>query len=328
MLRYLHVMSEVFNPPFYLRSASAQTLLAGSSMRKWGENRMLDFAKEVILNPCEDVRLQGFYSRQSNGQARGLVMLLHGWEGSVYSAYILSTGKFLYNQGYAVFRLNYRDHGDSHHLNPGLFYAVLLDEVFNAVQQVSEYERGLPFYLVGFSMGGNFALRIVQKCAENPISNLTHVISISPVLDPEKSTYAIDNVCLLRHYFLKKWQRSLQKKQACFPELYDFCEVLSLDTVAAMTDLMLERFSDYDNASIYFSHYAVLNDALANVPVPITIITAKDDPIIPVEDFYDLKLNSLANLIIHRYGGHNGFLETISGRAWYEHKMMEIFNGG
>ena len=320
--------SEVFTPPFYLRSTSAQTLLAGSGIRKWGDNPMLNAAKEVILNPVDDVRLQGFYSRQSNGQTKGLVMLLHGWEGSVNSAYILSTGKFLYNNGYAVFRLNYRDHGDTHHLNPGLFYAVLLDEVFNAVRQVSAYEKELPFYLVGFSMGGNFALRIARKCIENPIENLVHVISVSPVLDPEKSTYAIDDVYLLRKYFRKKWQHSLMKKQACFPELYDFRDVLTLETIAEMTNVMLERYSDYENASDYFSHYAVLDGALADITVSTTIITAKDDPIIPVEDFYDLKLNSQANLIIHSYGGHNGFLETLSGRAWYEHKMMEIFNSG
>jgi len=286
---------------------------------------MLNAAQEVILNPIGDVRLQGFYSRQPNKQSKGLVMLLHGWEGSVNSAYILGTGKFLYNNGYSVFRLNYRDHGDSYHLNRGLFYAVLLDEVFHAVRQVSEYENDLPFYLAGFSMGGNFVLRIVRKCPENTIVNLAHVISISPVLDPEKSTYAIDDVPLLRHYFRKKWQRSLQKKQACFPDLYDFSEVLALDTISAMTDIMLERYSDYESASLYFSKYAVLNDALADVPVPITIVTARDDPIIPVDDFYDLKLNDQTELIVHRYGGHNGFLESLSGKAWYEQKMLEIF---
>jgi predicted alpha/beta-fold hydrolase len=221
--------------------------------------------------------------------------------------------------------LNYRDHGDTHHLNPGLFYAVLLDEVFHAVRQVSEYESELPFYLVGFSMGGNFALRIARKCLQSPIENLSQVVSISPVLDPEKSTYAIDNVYLLRRYFLKKWQRSLQKKQACFPDLYEFREVLSLGTIAEMTDSMIDRYSDYDNASVYFSNYAVLNDALVDLKIPTTIITAQDDPIIPVEDFYDLKLNSHIDLIVHRYGGHNGFLETISGRAWYERKLIEIF---
>ena len=318
-------MSDIFNPPFYLRNTFAQTLLAGIRMRNWGKNPMLDIAREVILNPIEAVRLQGFYSKQSNGQSKGLVILLHGWEGSVNSAYILSTGRFLFNNGFSVFRLNYRDHGDTHHLNPGLFYAVLLDEVFNAMRQVSEYEKELPFYLAGFSMGGNFALRIVRKCIESPIDNLAHVMSVSPVLDPEKSTYAIDDVSLLRKYFREKWQRSLIKKQTCFPELYDFSDVLRLETIMEMTDLMLERYSDYESASDYFSHYAVLNDALADINVPATIITAQDDPIIPVEDFYDLKLNSRAELIIHRYGGHNGFLESLSGQAWYEKKMLEIF---
>jgi predicted alpha/beta-fold hydrolase len=321
-------MTEIFNPPFYLRSTFAQTMLAGSGIRKMGENPMLNAAREVILNPIGDVRLQGFYSRQTDEYARGLVMLLHGWEGSVNSAYILDTGRFLYNNGFSVFRLNYRDHGDTHHLNPGLFYAVLLDEVFNAVQQVSEYESELPFFLAGFSMGGNFALRIARKCAESPIDKLSHIMSVSPVLDPEKSTYAIDDVYPLRRYFLRKWQRSLQKKQAYFPDLYDFSEVLSLDTITAMTDLMLERYSDYASASDYFRAYAVLNGALADVNVPTTIITAQDDPIIPVDDFYDLKLNSLTELIVHRYGGHNGFLETISGRPWYEQKMLEIFDLG
>jgi hypothetical protein len=89
---------------------------------------------------------------------------------------------------------------------------------------------------------------------------------------------------------------------------------------------MLERYSNYENASAYFRDYALLDDALGDVNVPTTIITAKDDPIIPADDFYNLKLNSLTDLIIHRYGGHNGFLEGLSGRTWYERKMLEIFN--
>jgi len=319
-------MSEIFKPPFYLRSASIQTLLAGSSIRTRGANPMLDVAQEMILNPWEDIRLQGFYSPQSSGQNKGLVMMLHGWEGSVNSAYILGTGKFLYNNGYSVFRLNYRDHGDSHHLNPGLFYAVLLDEVFNAVRQVSEFETGLPFYLAGFSMGGNFALRIARKCADSPIENLYHVVSVSPVLDPEKSTYAIDDVYLLRKYFRKKWLRSMHKKQEYFPDLYDFTDVFLLKSITEMTELMIERYSNYGNASDYFSDYALLNNALLNIPVPTTIVTSQDDPIIPVDDFYDLRLNSLTRLIVHRYGGHNGFLENLSGSAWYEGQMLKVFD--
>jgi len=319
-------MNKSFAPPFYLRSTVTQTLLASSKTRTKGKNPMLDAAQDVILNPIDDVRLQGFYSPQPNEQAKGLVMLLHGWEGSVDSSYILHTGKFLYENGFSVFRLNYRDHGGTHQLNPGLFYAILLDEVFGAVQQVAKYESGLPFFLAGFSIGGNFALRIARKNIETPISNLKHIFSISPVLDPEKSTYAIDKYPPLRKYFRKKWSLSLVRKQACFPELYDFNEVLGLQSIANMTELMLQRYSNYGSSSTYFRHYSVLGDALANLIVPTTIITAQDDPIIPVEDFYDLKLNALVELIIHRYGGHNGFIETLSGKAWYENKILEILS--
>lgn len=315
-------MTDVFKPPFYMRSTFAQTLLASSKTRTWGKNPMLECSKEVILNPLSDVRLQGFYSLQTNRPARGMVMLLHGWEGSVNSAYILRTGKVLYEQGFSVFRLNYRDHGSTHHLNPGLFYAVLLDEVFGAVQQVSAYESKLPFHLIGFSMGGNFALRVARKTAEKPIENLKYVFSISPVLDPEKSTKAIDKYPFLRNYFREKWSQSLLKKQSHFPALYDFRDVFTLATIAEMTEVMLQRYSEYESSSDYFRHYAVVGDALAQLAIPTTIITAQDDPIIPVEDFYGLKISPSTELIIHRYGGHNGFLETLSGRAWYEKKIL------
>jgi uncharacterized protein len=318
-------MSETFNPPFYLRSAFTQTLLASSKIRTLGHNPMQAVAQEVILNPVGDVRLQGFYSPQTAHPAQGVVILLHGWEGSVNSAYMLRTGKVLYEHGYSIFRLHYRDHGETHALNPGLFYAILLDEVFGAVRQVAQNASPLPFYLVGFSMGGNFALRIARQCAESPLPNLKHIVSISPALDPEKSTRAIDAYPLLRKYFRQKWSRSLLKKQAAFPDLYKFEDVFQLATIMEMTEIMLQRHSSYKSATDYFRQYAVLGDALAKVTVPVTIITAQDDPIIPVADFYELKLPPASQLIVQRYGGHNGFLETLSGKAWYEQKIMDLW---
>lgn len=316
-------MAQAFVPPFYLRSAFIQTLLASHKYRTWGANPMLDSAQEVIINATADIRLQGYFSPQPNGAAKGVAMLLHGWEGSVNSTYMQRTGKVLYENGFSVFRLNYRDHGDSHPLNRGLFYAVLLDEVFNAVRQVATEAAQLPFYLIGFSMGGNFALRIARKCAESPIPNLKHVISLSPVLDPEKSTTAIDDYPLLRKYFREKWLRSLLKKQSLFPDLYDFKDVLQIETIAELTEVMVKRYTDYQSSSDYFRGYTLVKDALANLTVPVTMITSQDDPIIPVADFYDLKLPANAELIVHRYGGHNGFLESLSGRAWYEKKLIE-----
>ncbi|MEE4263440.1 MAG: alpha/beta fold hydrolase [Desulfobacteraceae bacterium] len=315
-----------FQPPWYLRSGQIQTVLASMPLRAWGKNPVCDVAEEITIQTPHGIRLQGYHSSQGSEHTRGLVILLHGWEGSADSTYIACTGRALYQRGYDIFRLNFRDHGSSHHLNPGIFYAVLLEEVFQAVVQISRIMEEKPVFLVGFSLGGNFALRIARQVRHAPIKNLGHVVAISPVLDPEKATVRIDRQAMIRKYFLKKWLQSLQIKQGLFPEAYDFSEVCKLDTIMAVTEKMIEQYSDYDSASDYFKEYSILYDAIDDLSVQTTIVTAADDPIIPVDDFYELKLNQRTELIIHSHGGHNGFIDGFFLKSWYEQKLASWFD--
>ena len=315
-----------FKPPWYLRNGHVQTILASSPIRAWGKHSMRQAARKVILNTPDNVRLLGLYSPQGAEKSGGEVILLHGWEGSADSTYILCTGNTLYRRGYNLFRLNFRDHGDSHHLNQGVFYAVLLEEVFQAVRQVCRTADGRPVFLVGFSLGGNFALRIARRMLQEPIENLVHVVAISPVLDPAKSTLRVDRYALIRIYFLKKWLQSLEKKQRLFPDIYDFTPVMKLKTIQAVTDVMLENYSDFNSAVQYFREYSLLKDAVEDLAVDTTIITAKDDPIIPVEDFYQLELNERTNLCIQDFGGHNGFIDGFFLKSWYEQQLANLFD--
>jgi predicted alpha/beta-fold hydrolase len=317
---------EAFRPAWVLRNGQVQTLLASSHFRAWGKSSMRRAAREVKLTTADNIRLLGQYSPQQTNRSRGTVILLHGWEGSADSTYILCTGEALYQRGYDIFRLNFRDHGDSHHLNQGIFYAVLLEEVFQAVRQVCMNAAGTPFFLVGFSLGGNFALRIARRMCRSPIDNLRHVVAISPVLDPAKSTLKVDQNPLIRKYFLKKWLGSLARKQQLFPEIYDFKPVLSLTTIQDVTDVLLEKYSDFDSASAYFREYSLLHDAIADITVDTTIITAEDDPIIPVDDFYKLKINGRTKMSIHTYGGHNGFIDGFFLKSWYEQHLANLFD--
>jgi len=284
-------------------------------------------AREVILEAGDKTRLMGFFSPQRSNTSAGQVILLHGWEGSADSTYILCTGNTLYRRGYDIFRLNFRDHGDSHHLNPGLFYAVLLEEVFEAVRQVCRQAEGKPVFVVGFSLGGNFALRIARRLQQTPIVNLCHVAAISPVLDPAASTRQVDRYPLIRIYFLKKWLGSLQKKQRLFPDLYDFAPAMPLKTIQAVTDALIENYSEFDSSRQYFREYSLLKDAIADLTVDTTIITARDDPIIPVEDFYQLEINGRTQLCIHDFGGHNGFIDGFFLKSWYEQQLGDLFDG-
>jgi uncharacterized protein len=319
--------SNSYHPVLYLRSARLQTVLASGKMRTWGPNPMLDSARDVIIDAGNGVRLLGSHSPQSARPAKGLVILLHGWGGSIDSSYMLSAGRYLHRNGYDVFRLNFRDHGDSHHLNEGLFYATDLDEVFRGVKKAAEFANGLPVFMAGFSLGANFVLRIACRCLQDPISDLRHAVAVSPVVDPAETTVAIDGSYVLRSYFLKKWRRSLARKQQLFPQLYDFSEVLTFKSVRAVTDVLLERYSQYDRAEDYFRDYGLVDGVLKDNPAPSTIIAAQDDPVIPARDFRRLRLNGSTGLIMHRYGGHNGFLEKSPFSCWHEQYMVNLFDG-
>ena len=77
---------------------------------------------------------------------------------------------------------------------------------------------GVPAFIVGFSLGGNFALRIARRCRREPIDNLRHVFCISPVLDPEKATAAAIDYLKELHGIFGDWStvlsRGLARRQA------------------------------------------------------------------------------------------------------------------
>lgn len=301
-----------------------QTILASLKFRKRGPNPMAEAAEDRIIT-CEDgVRLKGSYSRHPDNKA--LVIFLHGWEGSQESVYIMSGGKRVFERGASVFRLNYRDHGESHDLNEGLFYSTLFNEVFDAVKQAAKLADGAPVYIVGFSLGGNFALRIARSLRDLSIRNLQHIFAISPVVDPWGAAPLVDKNYLFRRYFMKKWTRSMRLKQKHFPELYDFSDILKEKSVLGMTQKLLPAYSEYQTMESYFNAYRVDPHDLAYCPVPVSLITAADDGMIPMEDVMSLTLNDNAKRIVHAHGGHNGFFQSLFGPTWYDdyiHQVME-----
>jgi predicted alpha/beta-fold hydrolase len=316
-----------FKPPFYLRNAMLQTFLGSKRPGFFRSKSMLAAARPMTMTTEEGIRLGGSFS-SSAANTRGLVILLHGWEGSMSSAYVKVTGQYLFDLGFDIFRLNFRDHGGTHHLNEGLFYATLLDEVFSAVIQATRLSHSAPAYLCGFSLGGNFALRIAAKISQQPRddSPIAQVFAISPVLNPSKATDAIDRNPSIRRYFLTKWQRSLKIKQHLFPQHYDFSDILKLTNIRLMTQRLLERYSSYSSADEYFAGYAFDGRDLQKIQIPTILITAEDDPVIPVADFYKLPPNPCVRRIIHPNGGHNGFLQNIQGSTWYEEFMRRAFS--
>lgn len=312
-----------FSPPLWMRPAMVQTALASLKFRGRGQTQMELKSVEEILTTSEGVRLKTITS-DNQDDTRPVVIFIHGWEGSSDSTYVVAAARRVYNQGCSVVRLNLRDHGNTHGLNEGAFFATLFDEVFDALSIICERYKHRRVLLAGFSLGGNYVLRTARQLAKSPIDNLAHLIAISPVVDPPSSNPSLDSNRLIKAYFLKKWRRSMRLKQAAFPDIYNFDDVMGMDNVMAMTEILIRRYTDYPDAMTYFADYAVGADEVKDCPAPLTILAAEDDPVVPMEKCRSLVLNTDSQLIMWPCGGHNGFFQSLSGPTGYDDVIADI----
>lgn len=318
---------ETFLPPPGLRNGHVQSTLASLGPRKWLARRrarpLLDAARPVLLDGGAGVRLSGALSLHP-APKRGLALLLHGWEGSQDSAYLLSVGGYLYDRGFSVLRLNFRDHGDSHDLNRDLFLSTRLDEVVNALASAARLHPHDRVYLAGFSLGGNFALR-VALAAPGAGLTLRRAAAVCPVIDPAHAMRALEGgVFVYRRYFLAKWKRSLRRKDRLFPDL-GLSGVLDAPTLTRMHERMLPVHSPYKTPGDYFAAYALTGRALAGLETDTLILASADDPVIPASDFSSLAPCPRLRVELAPHGGHCGFLEGPSLTSWADRRLEHFF---
>lgn len=327
---------EGFLPPRGLRSRHTQSLISSSPMRRqlvWRRSASLRAVqKAVLLDGGDGVRLEGFLSSQpdgaSRGPSRGLVVLLHGWEGSVNSNYILSNGARLFAAGFDVFRLNFRDHGETHHLNPGMFHSNRLEEVVNALVDLQSKLQATDWVLAGYSLGGNFALRIALQAPAARL-DLRQVISVCPVIDPARALEAMEQGSwFYQRYFERKWTRSLAIKQKCFPELYGDDDWSQLRTLRERTHYLATTYAGFTDSESYYDGYSIAGARLANLKIPSTILTSADDPVVPVDDFRALPEIDELEILVSAYGGHCGFLKNWKLESMAEDLILSLAEKG
>jgi predicted alpha/beta-fold hydrolase len=317
-----------FRPARLLANPHLQSVLASSGLRRWWRARHTGevdrHATEHLLECGDGVCLQGFHTPQRALPApRGLVVLLHGWEGSARSTYIVDTAARLLREGFDVFRLNFRDHGDTHHVNRELFHSCRIDEVVGAVRAVQQrFARG-PLAVAGFSLGGNFALRVALRAPQAGV-DLAYALAVCPVVSPAAGLFGLESgPWFYQRYFLYKWRRSLRRKRAAFPEVDWFTPQELAGNLRDLTRALVLRHTRFGSLEAYLDGYSIAGDRLRGLRVPATILTAADDPVIPVADFHALELPPQVELDIAAHGGHCGFIRDLSLRSFTEDYIAE-----
>ena len=321
-----------YRPPWWLRNPHLQSMLASSPMRRnLGAHEIAAsgaLTTAHIVDGGTGVRLHGLHSAVPGRESRGLALLLHGWEGSTESSYMRLTAGTLLQRGFEVFRLNFRDHGDSHHLNEALFHSNRIDEVVQAALDITRrflpVDGGQrPLVAAGYSLGGNFALRLALRAPAAGLS-LARVAAVCPVLDPAVTMAQMERGRrVYLRYFERKWRSSLLRKRALFPRQHDFDDRTLRLGMRELTEWLVQRHTDFGTLDAYFDGYSIAGDRLSALQVPVDILMAQDDPVIPVREFHALALPASAHLEIARWGGHCGFLRNARLQGFAEDWVAE-----
>lgn len=316
-----------FAPPIWLRNPHAQSILASVGPRRALARAraagLLAGSREEILDCGEGIRLHGEYTAAA-GEARGLVILIHGWHGHIGSAYLLAAAAALHARDFSVFRLHLRDHGPSSYLNRGLFNSVRLPEVVRAVTRIAEQHPHRALFLGGFSLGGNFALRVALAAPAHGIP-LRQVVAICPVLDPAHTMAVLGQSQLYHGYFLRKWKRAMREKLRHFPDYGFGPDVERLRSLDAMNRFFVPRYTDFTDTRDYLAAYALTGERLAGLSVPSHLITSADDPVIPASDLDRIARPPALTVELVAHGGHCGFIRDWRLRGWAEERMAAIF---
>jgi len=328
----LQQRAATFDPPRLLRSAHVQTIAASVPPRSWLIQRraalLLSRARPMLLDCGDGVQLQAFHSpqvpnrRASDG--RRLAILLHGWEGSVESPYVLSAAALLYQHGYALVRMNLRDHGGTQALNRGLFHSCRLPEVVGAVRALSAQFPAARLYLGGFSLGGNFMLRVAADAAAP--DSIAGVVAVSPVLDPEATLTALERgLAIYRRYFVRRWTRSLRLKQRAWPGERDYDPLIRSQDLRRMTADLVQQCTDFGSLEAYLRGYAITGSRLESLRFPAHLLLAADDPIIPVAGLPALAHSGQLRIVRTGHGGHCGFIDFWRRPSFADRYMLEHF---
>lgn len=306
-----------FQPALGLSNPNLQTIVSSVGRKIIKPAWQQDFTRR---SQRRDIRVQGQHLTAQYDYAHNedavLVMIIHGWLGSADSSYVLSTAHTLQTAGFHVARLTLRDHGGTADLNEGLFHSAMTEEVVAAAEFIMNDFDCNTAGLVGFSMGGNFALRLAAQLPQ------LHALAICPAISPQHTVEQIGSSIIYERYFLAKWRGLWQQKQAAFPHLYDFSSMNRLGSIQTLTEFFIKEHTDFENLQAYYAAYDLRGDTLQGVNA--TVLAAFDDPIIPVEHYRSLPTSIDVNLT--QRGGHTAYIKNWRLESWVDDYCRAFFS--
>lgn len=277
-----------------------------------------------------DARVLARCHWQPDPPARPTLLALHGLEGSSEAHYMRGLADKAFAHGFNVVLLNQRNCGGTEHLSTGLYHSGLTGDPRAVIRELTALDRLSSIAVVGYSLGGNVALKLAGDYGADAPSALRSICAVSPTMDLARCVEALErrgNV-LYEWNFVRNLKRRMRRKARLLPGRFDLRPLPAVRTVRAFDEAFTAPHHGFRDAGDYYFRASSLRVA-ERIAVPTLIISADDDPFVPAAQFRDpaLAANPRVRVVITRGGGHCGFFAEPEGGFdgfWAERTAVEF----
>jgi predicted alpha/beta-fold hydrolase len=319
-----------YEPPRWLRNGHAMTVFTWARRRRFAE---LPAPVERIFDVAPDSRVLAKCHWQSSRASRPTLLLLHGLEGSADAHYMRGMAAKAFAAGFNVVRLNQRNCGGTDHLSAGVYHSGLTSDPAAVIDELIRTEGLTSLAVAGYSLGGNLALKLAGEYGEGLRPEVHAFAAVSPTLDLAVCIDALERPSnwLYQQNFLFSLKRRIRRKARQYPDRYSTAPLARTRTVRQFDDAYTAPMSGYRDAADYY-HRASSLRVVSAIRVPTLVITAADDPFVPVGPFHDQAVarNPAVRLVLTPHGGHCGFVArrgTGPGDGYWAEQAVVDFVG-
>lgn len=314
-----------FEPHRWLKNGHAQTIAGAFARRTFS----MPGGQERLFRVDSETQLKGVCHWQAD-KRRDLpvIVIVHGLEGSCESNYAAGIADKAWARAFHAVRMNQRNCGGTERLTPTLYNSGLSGDYRAVLMELAE-EGFKRIFFAGYSMGGNLVTKMAGELGANAPKELKGVAVVCPALDLSACADALErpsNYGYQRH-FVKNLMARYRRKVDLFPERYPRDGFGPIRTVREFDDEITAPCFGFKDAEEYYQA-ASAKKVIGKVTVPLLVMTAQDDPFVPLESLLRAKVeeNPCVRFVAPEHGGHCGFVSRFAGpeRFWAEERIVEF----
>jgi hypothetical protein len=321
--------SDAYVPHPWLRNGHLMTVFTWARPRRFPG---LPEPEARVFETAPDARVLAKCHWQASRASHPALLLLHGLEGSADAHYMRGMADKAYAAGFSVVRLNQRNCGGTDHLSVGVYNSGLTSDPAAVIEELQQRDGVTSISVAGYSLGGNLTLKLAGEYGAAPPPAVKAFVAVSPTLDLPSCIDALERRSNwpYQRNFLVALRARIRRKATLYPTRYSTAPLAGIRSVRQFDDAYTAPMSGYRDGADYYHRASALRVA-GRIRVPTLVITADDDPFVPVEPFSDLALrgNPAVRVVITRHGGHCGFVaRRVDGRDddgyWAERAVVDF----